>query len=84
MSNKDFAECRSCHAPIYWMTMKKSGKKCPVNAQRVTLRRARELYGEKIYFVVGDMGEVIKDLDTIGFLSHFATCLDANKFHKKK
>lgn len=84
MGDKVFSKCKLCGTSIYWIVMKKSGKKMPVNAQRCTLEYARAAYSPKITFMIDDYGRTYTELNKEGFLSHFFTCPHANKYSGKK
>lgn len=62
------ATCRSCGAVIVWLRTA-SGKSMPVDAASVTERL--------------DAGTVLFD-PVVGHVSHFATCIDADRFRRKK
>lgn len=78
------ANCRSCHAEIiYIRTM--NGKMTPVNAEpvRFTFR-----LGGKDKIVTGNgeilTGEIRDDGEEVGYVSHFSTCPDADKWRKRR
>lgn len=79
--------CRGCGAPLVWIRTA-AGKSMPCDAEPV-LYKAREGAAGKI---VTPNGEVLScDLDVepdeatgIGYISHFGTCPQAERFRKKK
>ena len=79
------SRCRSCGAEILWIKMK-SGKAMPVNAQAVPYWERPGAAGK----VVTSAGEVVsceftgeaRTVHTMGYISHFSTCPNANKHRK--
>ena len=67
-NNTVFQRCRKCNKPIWFIKIKKSGKKCPVDIVRDTMRNTDADY------VLDDFGIVKRDRDFKGFIPHFATC----------
>ncbi len=63
------ARCRSCQAPITWVTNVKTGKKVPIDGGP-----------DCVKIVTGGHGEV--DLKVT--LSHFATCKDSASWRNKR
>lgn len=78
------SRCRSCGAEIIWIRTKK-GRNMPCDPEPVHYRK--QVHGQEgmITLVTPD-GDVIvgqksyDDSDQTGYISHFATCPDANKF----
>ena len=75
-SNRVFTECSECGVSIYKISVK--GKELEVNAQTVTLKRARELYGNKVYYLVDETGRTFIDYEKIGYLPHKYSCKGKN------
>ncbi len=78
------AKCRSCGAEILFIKTA-GGKMTPVNAEPV---RFNYQLGAKGRVVTGN-GEVLpadirEDGEERGWISHFSTCPDADKFRKGK
>lgn len=75
--------CRSCDAPIEWVTLK-SGKNHPVDPDYINWMEAKE--GDKLVTDSGDILTVnnLQNLPNVkGRISHFATCPQANEWRKK-
>lgn len=76
--------CRSCGADIKWIELS-SGKKMPVDSEAVSWDEAEE--GMALVSEDGDVqksaGNLIDD-DRLWYVSHFATCPQANKWRKEK
>jgi hypothetical protein len=71
------AACRSCGAAIYWVVMYPSGKRMPIDAKPVAGLIRVEIG-------VPDTGHMRgKDAEEL-FVSHFATCPNADKHRKAK
>jgi len=78
--------CRGCGAPIEWIKMA-SGKMMPCDAQKVLYWKND---GAKTKIVTQD-GNVIsaelsgdqKEATGYGFVSHYATCPEANHFRRR-
>ena len=73
-SNRVFTECEKCGTSVYIMTKEITGKDIEVNAQMITLKRALELYGNKVYYLVDENGRTFIDYERRGFLPHKYTC----------
>lgn len=81
------ATCRGCGAPIVWVKTT-AGKSMPCDVEPV-LYKERTGAPEKI---VTPNGEVLNcDLDVepdeatgVGYISHFVTCPQAERFRKRK
>lgn len=82
------SKCRACGAPIVWITTS-NGKKMPCDAEPVIYqanRRGKDL-------IVTPNGEVLKGTvvpngsamiaDGYGYISHYATCPQADSFRKR-
>lgn len=69
MSRTPISKCRSCGAPILWVTMA-SGKSMPVNPERLRVVLANADYTE---------GTVIT-----AYVPHWATCPNAKQHRKMK
>lgn len=76
--------CRSCGAPIKWVKTF-SGKRMPVDVPGVNF-----VEGGNALFVTdegaavhGTMAEEPKESLRFGYVSHFATCPNANRWRKK-
>ena len=87
MPNMRFTECRACHAPIGFIKTT-AGKTVPVDAECLNF-----LPNEKgpLLFVMVDGStkrgyKVNKEQDgsEFGYISHFATCPEADKFRKSR
>jgi len=68
MNDMEITKCRSCNADIFWIEYK--GKKHPVNAKAI-------LGFIKIHIT----GKWVMEKS---WISHFATCPDAQKWRNKK
>ena len=71
--------CKSCAAPIYFAIVDKTRKRIPIDVTPVT--------NGNIIFVDG-FAHYVTMFDQVGehdplFISHFATCKDADKWRKK-
>ena len=80
------AKCKSCGAEIIWVKMR-SGKSAPCNPEPIHYRKL--VHGENMLLLVtpeGDVtpGQAWKDSDLFGYISHFATCPNANRHRKGK
>lgn len=74
--------CRSCGAAILWITTAK-GKKMPIDA----VERAHLNEGQRRIHVFDRDGKSVPiepGKSSVGHLSHFATCPDAQKHRKKR
>lgn len=75
--------CKSCGAEIIWIRMK-SGKAMPCDAEPIPYM---ELFSGGMKLVT-EQGEVVQGCydgtsDKIGYVSHFATCPNANQHRKR-
>ena len=81
------ATCRGCGAPIVWIRTA-GGKSMPCDAEPVLYKERKGAAGK----IVTPNGEVLScDLDVepdeatgIGYISHFVTCPQAERFRKRK
>ena len=79
-------KCRSCGAEIKFIKLK-SGKWNPVDPQKRTL-----VEGEGNEVIITDSGEVVtgrfasldEGANRSGYISHFATCPNANQHRKER
>lgn len=80
------SKCRSCGAEIIWIKTF-SGKRMPVDAEKIPFYAGE---GEELFVTAG--GAVVhgtragaEDEHTYtGYISHFATCPDAERFRKRR
>ena len=75
------SRCKSCGAEILWIKMK-SGKAMPVNPERYRFCKV----GETTETFVNELGETVKGVPPVimtGYISHFATCPNADKHRKR-
>ena len=80
------SKCRSCGAEIKFIRLKNSGKWNPVDPIKRTIKKD---YGTEV--LITDDGEVIRGAfasmedgaNGSGYISHFATCPNAN-YHRRK
>ena len=81
---KNNTTCRSCGAPIVFITSTK-GRRVPCDAQAVKFRRF--LGGpDKVVTPNGEVltGKISEDGNETGYISHFATCPNANAHRKRR
>lgn len=76
------SKCRSCGASIIWLPTE-SGKKMPCDAKPIPYT---EDPAGNLTLVTSD-GRVVRakadaTSDFVGYVSHFATCPDANKWRR--
>lgn len=76
------SKCKSCGKEIIWVNTKR-GKSMPCDAAPIRFSRA-----EKGELFVTPFGEVVSGVrcstsDEIGYISHFATCPNANQHRKR-
>lgn len=81
------SRCKACGAPIRWIKMK-SGKAMPVDAQPIPYRLEPPSYKDALTLVTPE-GKVCKGTydpgaDTVGYISHFATCPAAKEMRRAK
>lgn len=77
------AECRSCHAPVQWVTMEGSGKSNPLDPEPVENGNVEVYTGEDGQL----MGRIVTDTADRLFtpplhLSHFVSCPDAKRWKR--
>ena len=80
-------KCRSCGADIIW-TITKTGRKMPCNAEPIFFDLAN-MNDEGTKTFVKDDGTIAIGIENpggqeVGYISHFATCPEADKWRKKK
>ena len=75
--------CRSCGAKIEWKTLQ-SGKNHPVDPDLVSVEDCEK--GDKLVLEDGKVLVVTAEdeRDIEGYVSHFSTCPDADKWRKSK
>ena len=80
------AKCKSCGAEIIWIKMR-SGKSAPYNPEPIHYRKFVHNIENMLVLVTpeGDVtpGEACEDSDLFGYISHFATCPNANRHRKR-
>lgn len=80
------AKCKSCGAEIIWIKMR-SGKSAPCNPEPIHYRKFVHNIENMLVLVTpeGDVipGEACEDSDLFGYISHFATCPNANRHRKR-
>ena len=87
-SSNPFGTCAYCGKQIMWLRTK-AGRNMPVDPTMVNYRKPEE--GKKgREKIVTPVGEVIsadradgKEADGYGYISHFATCSNANKRRRR-
>jgi hypothetical protein len=78
-------ECRSCKAQIGFILTIGKGKRMPVNPNSVMRTNPND--EENPYkTLISEQGQILKNpaVGTIGFVPHWATCNDSNRFRKPK
>ena len=80
-------KCRSCGADIIWI-ITKTGRKMPCNAEPIFFDLA-DMKGEGVKTFVKDDGTIAIGIENpegqeVGYISHFATCPEADKWRTKK
>lgn len=83
-------KCKSCGAEIIWIKMK-SGKSMPCNPRGIHYRK--QVHGDvgcqgcMLTFVTPDgdvvVGQAWEESELVGYISHFATCPNADKHRKR-
>lgn len=80
--DSNFGTCRACGYRVRWIRTK-NGKNMPCNPEAVRFTPG----GGPETFVTGDgkveRGRRAKDGSTVGYISHFATCPQADRFRKR-
>ena len=81
------SKCKSCGAEIDWIVMK-SGRRMPVDPEPVHFSIDKINHSGDITLITADGMAVtgFKDMSSrlIGYLSHFATCPNADKHRRRK
>lgn len=85
MYRENIGQCRSCGKRIRFIRMK-SGKNMPVDERFVNYKLAAD-GKERVVTPAGDVvaciiGVDANEADGFGYVSHFATCPDANRHGK--
>lgn len=77
--------CKSCGAEIIWIKTK-NGKNMPCDAKPISYRNTFPQGSLVLITPDGKVarGEFDPSSDTIGYLSHFATCPNANQHRKRR
>ena len=79
-------KCRSCGAEIVWIRML-SGKKMPCNAELLRYFAGEDEDGHFCSFITpsGTVEHGVPDRygDRIGYMSHFATCPNADRHRRR-
>ena len=73
--------CNSCHQPVWWK-LTSNGKRMPIDPDPVPDGNLI-LDGENTVLVIGPI-DVLADPDTARYVSHFATCPNADEHRKVK
>ena len=76
--------CRSCHAPVYWVKHRTTGKPGIIDAAPApggNIKIDTDLLGEHLYWIVPSASR--PDYAGQLHLSHFATCPDAAHYASK-
>ena len=83
------SKCKSCGAEIIWIKMK-SGKSMPCNPRGIHYREQVHGDEECMLTLVTHDGNVVvgqaceeNESELVGYVSHFATCPNANKHRKR-
>lgn len=84
------SRCRSCNAEIKWIKME-SGKSMPVDASGISYSETFHpgAKGNNVLTLVTERGTIVRTVfdpagDKIGYMSHFATCPNANQHRKRQ
>ena len=78
------SKCRSCGAEIKFIKLK-SGKWNPVDTQKRTLIKGEGnevLVAENGEIITGRFASIEEGANAVGYISHFATCPNANSHRK--
>lgn len=86
MYGNNFGHCRGCGQSILWIKTKK-GNNMPVNTAILNYKLDPD-GKEKIVtpdgdVVTGTTGAKPDEADGVGYISHFATCTEPNKFRRR-
>lgn len=80
------AECRSCGAPIKWIKTT-AGRSMPCDAEGRTYKEnpngAAVIITESGNVVRADIDVDSKQASGVGYISHFATCPNANRHRRR-
>ncbi len=77
--------CRSCQAPMFWVTMEPSGKKNPLDPEPSEKGNIRMTdTGERWIVLKGDELVKARERGDKLHLSHFATCPNSLAHRKKQ
>lgn len=76
-------KCKSCGAPIIWIKTLK-GKNMPCNAEKVRFNY-RLGAKDRVVTMNGEVlsAEIREDGEEQGYISHFATCPNADKHRRR-
>ena len=80
------SKCKSCGREIIWIRTF-SGKKMPCDPEKIQFHagEGRDLFVTSGGAVVhGTRAEAGEERCHVGYISHFATCPDADKFRRRK
>lgn len=89
----EVAACRSCGAPIYWLTIHPGGRRMPVDAEPaedgtvmadLTVGRGVALSRDAVAEIRRAESEMGPDFHEPLYLSHFATCPQAKAWRKPR
>ena len=69
--------CKSCGADIFFLQNPKSGKFIPFDFGKTIIKHKGIVYADENGILK------ISEGNEAGYISHFATCPDADKFRKK-
>lgn len=87
MASGNFGSCKSCGQRVIWIRTT-AGKNMPCNPEMITYK-IKQGGKEKIVTPNGEVhsAEIVEsgtsDATGIGYISHFATCPNANRHRKK-
>jgi hypothetical protein len=76
-SRSDFGMCRDCQAPVRWVTMRESGKRCPVNIDPDPEQGVIVVVGLSAVRIDDARAESVRSNGGKLYTSHFATCAGA-------
>lgn len=86
MAVGDFGQCRGCGCRILWIRTK-AGKNMPCNPTLINYRKEpggkEKIVTQEGEVVSGITGVDQEEADGIGYISHFATCIQAKNFRKR-
>lgn len=78
----DSSICRSCGAPVIWLTMRPGGRRMPVDAEPADDGNILVDLAALVGVVIPATG-LLEIPDEPFYLSHFATCPQANQWRRK-